>query len=95
MLGVAAVCAGLDATGVARLVAYDDVQTVAAACLKLAPVDPVVATGWVLAVAPAVDDLAVALARLTVPDDIPAAGAPLTEEWAEAHARATERLFSA
>jgi urease accessory protein len=95
VLGVTAACAGLDALGVARLVGYDDVQTVAAACLKLAPVDPVVTTGWVLAAAPAVDALAHELARLTHPADIPAAGAPQTEEWAEAHAVATERLFSA
>jgi urease accessory protein len=95
VLGGTAACAGLDPVGVARLVAYDDVQTVASACLKLAPVDPVVTTGWVLAAAPAIDDLARELAPLTVPADIPASGAPLTEEWAEAHVRATERLFSA
>ena len=95
VLGVTAVCAGLDPLGVARLVAYDDVQTVASACLKLAPVDPVVTTGWVLAAAPAVDALAHELAHLTDAGGIPASGAPLTEQWAETHARATERLFSA
>jgi urease accessory protein len=95
VLGVTAVCAGLDPLGVARLVAYDDVQTVASALLKLAPIDPVVTTGWVLAAAPAVDALAHELAHLTDAADIPAAGAPLIEEWAETHARATERLFSA
>ncbi|WNB86596.1 hypothetical protein [Cellulomonas sp. ATA003] len=71
-----AACAGLDALGVARLVGYDDVQTVASACLKLAPVDPVVTTGWVLAAAPAVDALARDLSHLTDARDIPAAGAP-------------------
>lgn len=95
VLGVTAVCAGLGPLGVARLVAYDDVQTVASALLKLAPVDPVVTTGWVLAAAPAVDALAHDLAHLTDAADLPAAGAPLIEEWAEAHAHATERLFSA
>jgi urease accessory protein len=95
VLGVTAVCAGLDALGVARLVALDDVQTVASAFLKLAPVDPLVTTGWVLAAAPAVDALARDVVHLTDAADLPAAGAPLTEEWAEAHVHATERLFSA
>jgi urease accessory protein len=95
VLGVTAACAGMDPLGVARLVAYDDVQTVASACLKLAPVDPVVTTGWMLAAAPTVDALARELAHLTDAADLPASGAPLTEEWAETHARATERLFSA
>ncbi|WP_246131111.1 urease accessory protein UreF [Cellulomonas aerilata] len=95
VLGVTAACAGLDPIGVARLVALDDVQTVASAFLKLAPVDPLVTTGWVLAAAPAVDALARDVAHLTVAADLPAAGAPLTEEWAEAHVHATERLFSA
>ena len=38
---------GLGPASLARLVGYDDVQTVCAAALKLLPLDPVVATGWV------------------------------------------------
>ena len=37
------------AAQVVRLIGYDDAQTVAAATLKLEPLDPVVATGWVMA----------------------------------------------
>ena len=37
------------AAQIARVVAYDDAQTVVAASLKLLPVDPVEAAGWVLA----------------------------------------------
>ncbi|MGM7422618.1 urease accessory UreF family protein [Cellulosimicrobium sp. CpK407] len=95
VLGVTAACAGLSARQVARLVGYEDVQTVAAATLKLEPVDPVVATGWVVAAQPAIDALARAVADLTDPRAIPAHGAPLVEQWAELHSRTTERLFSA
>jgi urease accessory protein len=95
VLGVTAACAGLSALQVARLVGYEDVQTVAAATLKLAPVDPVDATGWVVAAQPAIDALAHGVAHLTDPRAIPAHGAPLVEQWAEIHARTTERLFSA
>ena len=70
-------------------------QTVAAATLKLEPVDPVVATSWVVAAQPAIDALARDVAHLTDPRAIPAHGAPLVEQWAETHARTTERLFSA
>jgi urease accessory protein len=35
------------------------------------------------------------VAPLTVPGSIPASGAPQIEAWAEAHAVATRRLFSA
>lgn len=95
VLGVLAACSGLDAGRLARLVAYDDAQTVAAASLKLEPVDPADATAWVLAAAPDIDDLVREVEPLTCPDDIPAHGAPLMEQWAEHHARTTERLFSA
>jgi urease accessory protein len=93
--GVAARLAGLSPARTARLVAYDDVQTVAAAALKLEPMDPLVAAGWVLAAAPAVDRLAESLSLITDPADIPAAGAPLIEAWAEAHALSPARLFRA
>ena len=51
VLGVAAALAGLSAAQLVRLIGYDDAQTVAAATLKLEPLDPVVATGWVMAAA--------------------------------------------
>ena len=79
----------------ARLVAYDDAQTVAAASLKLEPVDPAETTTWVLAAGPDIDDVVAEVSHLTDPDHIPAHGAPLMEQWAEHHARTTERLFSA
>jgi len=79
----------------ARLVGYDDAQTVAAASLKLLPLDPADVSAWVLDALPLVDALALEVAPLTVPAAIPAPGAPMIEAWAEAHAVSTRRLFSA
>jgi urease accessory protein len=92
-VGVAAFLAGLDAAAAARLVAYDDVQTVCAAALKLHPMDPLDATGWAVEVADEVEDLAQRLAGLTAPEDIPALGAVHLEAWAEVHAVTPQRLF--
>ncbi len=86
---------GLDPRALARLVGYDDVQTVAAAALKLVPLDPTVVTGWVLDALPAVDRLAQEVATTTRPAAIPIAGCPQIEAWAQAHAVAQRRLFSA
>jgi len=94
-LAAAGTAAGLDALSLARLVGYDDVQTVCAAALKLMPLDPYEATGWAHAALPAVEALAHSVAPLTKPGDIPAAGAPQIEAWAEDHAATTRRLFSA
>lgn len=94
-LAGAAAAAGLDALSLARLVGYDDVQTVASASLKLLPLDPAVATGWVHDALPGVAVVARDVAGATDPRDIPATAAPQTEVWAQAHARSTRRLFSA
>jgi len=94
LAGVAAL-GGLGPLHLARLSAYDDVQTVAAAALKLLPLDPAQVTGWILDALPDVDRLAAEVAPLTTPDAIPATGAPQIEAWAEAHAVSTRRLFSA
>lgn len=94
-LGAVAAHLGLSGRAVARLVGYDDVQTVCAASLKLLPLDPATVTGWVVDALPAVDALAEAVGDLTHPDDLPASGNPLIEAWAQAHAASTRRLFHA
>lgn len=94
-LAAAAAAVGLQAEGLARLIGYDDVQTVAAAALKLIPLDPIVATGWVHDALPEVAAVAAAVADLTDPARIPASSAPQIEVWAEAHAHSSRRLFSA
>lgn len=95
VVGAIAAAASLDAESLVRLVIYDDAQTVAAALLKLAPIDPAIPVGWVLSACAAVDHLVPAIAALTSPDAIPASGAPQTEEWAESHSLITQRLFRA
>lgn len=95
VVGLTAACAGLSGAQTARLVAYDDVQTVAAATLKLAPLDPVETIRWVVASRDAIETLVTEVRDLTDAARIPASGAPLIEQWAETHARTDERLFSA
>lgn len=95
VLGAVAAVAGLDAAGLVRLVAYDDVQTVLSAALKLTPFDPVVATQWLHRLSQELEPLVEPLAELSSPADVPAHSAPLIEAWAQAHARSTRRLFNA
>ncbi|GAB2622420.1 urease accessory UreF family protein [Nocardioides ginkgobilobae] len=95
VLGAVAASLELDAAGLARLVGYDDVQTVCAASLKLLPLDPTVVTGWVAALLPDVEALTVSVSHLTDVDDLPAPGSPLIEAWAQAHAVTSRRLFHA
>lgn len=95
VLAAAASCAALSPGSLARLIGYDDVQTVASAALKLLPLDPAEVTGWVHASLPEIDRLAAEVAPLTTPVAIPATAAPQIERWAQAHAHTTRRLFSA
>lgn len=95
VLGVAAALAGLSAAQLIRLIGYDDVQTVAAATLKLEPLDPVVTTGWVMAAGPQIERLVIDLAAIDDIEQMPAFGAPLIEQWAQIHATTSQRLFRA
>jgi len=95
VLGAIAAETELPAVELARVVAYDDVQTVLSAALKLLPLDPADATAWCIGLLPDVDRLAEEVCGLTEPSDIPATGSPLIEGWAQAHARTSRRLFSA
>lgn len=95
VLAAAADACSLAPIALARLVGYDDVQTVASASLKLLPLDPAEVARWVLASLPHVDRLAAEVAPFTAPDAIPASSSPMIEVWAEAHAVSTRRLFSA
>ncbi|MFE4588451.1 urease accessory protein UreF [Streptomyces laurentii] len=95
ILGLLAHRAGMAPVDVARLVGYDDAQTVTAALLKLEPQDPLLITAWVNDLLPDIDAMAAQVAHLHTPAQIPAHGAPLIERWAEIHDTTTERLFSA
>jgi len=94
VLGAVAAASALAPLELARLIGYDDVQTVTSAALKLEPMDPATTTGWTLDAFTAIEQMALEVADLTDPAAIPAAGAPQIEQWAEAHARANRRLFS-
>ncbi|TNM39748.1 urease accessory protein UreF [Nocardioides albidus] len=95
VLGAVAAGLGLGAGSLARLVAYDDVQTVCAAALKLLPLDPVTVAGWVVEALPGVAEVERAVSWAELPSDIPACSAPQIEAWAQDHAATTRRLFRA
>ncbi|MFJ9391248.1 urease accessory protein UreF [Nocardioides sp. NPDC101246] len=95
VLAAAAATGGIAPASLGRLVAYDDLQTVASASLKLLPLDPLETTSWVYDLLPEAERLATEVAPLTDPHDIPAPSAPQLDLWAQAHAHTTRRLFSA
>ncbi|WP_460863639.1 urease accessory UreF family protein, partial [Nocardiopsis coralliicola] len=95
VLGALGAAFGMTAEQTARAALYDDAQTVTAAALKLRPGDPVAAVAWIVAAAPDIEAAVRRAAATTAPRDIPAPAAPVTDRWAEAHARSTRRLFVA
>ena len=95
VLGVVAAEAGLDAEQTARLVAYEDVQTVVSAALKLEPFDPSLGVRWAADAAVAVEALVARVADARTTNDIPAHSAPLVEEWGQHHRTSERRLFRA
>ena len=95
VLGVVAAEAGLDGEQIARLVAYEDVQTVVAAALKLEPFDPSIGVRWAADAAVAVEALVARVVDVRTTDDIPAHSAPLVEEWGQHHRTSERRLFRA
>ena len=95
VLGAIAAATGIDAADIARVVAYDAVQTITSAALKLRPGDPLEVAGWTLAAFPAIASVVSASADIVTPDQIPARSAPHLESYAEAHTTTTRRLFRA
>lgn len=89
-LGAVCRAAGLDALAAARLSLYEDAAGVAAAAVKLLPLDAARASGWVAELAPELEVLAVAAAggRLT------STATPLLDARAQAHAARAGRLFA-
>ncbi|WP_238332583.1 urease accessory UreF family protein [Kribbella jejuensis] len=95
VVGVVAAVNGLSAEQVARVVAYEDAQTVVSASLKLLPVDPADAAGWLAGLHDDIERLVKDVAPLTEPSAIPADGAPLIDVFAHQHATERMRLFNA
>ncbi|MBQ1081878.1 urease accessory protein UreF [Nocardiopsis sp. B62] len=94
-LGVVAAVMGPDEAEVARVSLYDDAQTVASAALKLAPVDPVEAAGWVLGAEGVISASVAEALAVRGPDDLPARTAPQIEGWSLEHQLKTRRIFVA
>jgi urease accessory protein len=90
-LGMVARCAGLDALSAARLSLYDDAATVAAAAVKLLPLDSARAAGWLVELATEIEQLAAA--ALTPGAQPPSTATPLLDRRAIIHAQAKRRLF--
>ena len=95
VIGATAAEAGLDGEQTARLVGFEDVQTVIAAAVKLQPFDPAVAVAWAVAAGREVEAMVARVAQLRTFEQIPAYTAPQIEHWAELHTRTERRLFRA
>lgn len=95
VLGATAATVGLTAAATARLVGFEEVQTVVAAALKLRPFDPALGVRWAAAAGPGLEAMVGRVAPLIVPEEIPAWAAPQIEHWAQAHRDAERRLFRA
>ena len=95
VIGATAAAGGLDGPSVARLIGYDEVQTVVSAALKLSPFDPVEGVRWSLAAETQVAQLVARVGGLTRVADMPAYSAPQMEEWAQLHRTAERRLYRA
>jgi urease accessory protein len=93
--GVVAGAAGLDELELARGLLYDDAATVAAAAVKLLPVDVLSTTRLLVELEEDVERLALASASLHVPPrELPSAFAPLLELRSLRHDRREGRLFA-
>lgn len=95
VLGAVAAHARLDAETLVTLAVYDDMACAVAALLKLEPGDPVDGVRLVIDACASVAPFTPQLAALTSTEAIPAASAPQSESWAEAHAVTNRRLFRA
>lgn len=94
-LGLIAAAWDLEETALVTALCYEDAQTVAAAALKLEPMDPAVPPAWILRLAPTVTHVVRTTLAVRDPEDIPALAAPMIDHWAQTHDRRDRRLFRA
>jgi urease accessory protein len=99
-VGVLAGTGGLAPAAAARASLYDDAATVAAAAVKLLPLDAAVASGWVLALRGEIESLALiaatageGLAENGGFADLPSTATPRFDLRAMTHANTERRLF--
>jgi urease accessory protein len=89
-LGAIARSGGLGPLAAARISLYDDAATVAAAAVKLLPLDAARASAWLAELAEEIEELAAAAVAGGLP---PGAATPLLDRRAMLHERRTRRLF--
>ncbi|HWF34413.1 MAG TPA: urease accessory UreF family protein [Solirubrobacteraceae bacterium] len=90
-LGAIARAGGLSSRAAARLSLYDDAATVAAAAVKLLPLDAAVASGWLVALSGEIEELAGGAESAV---ELPSAATPLLDRRALVHAGSERRLFA-
>jgi urease accessory protein len=95
VLGATAAAAGLGAADTARLVGFDDVQTVVAAALKIKPFDPNLGVRWTAAAGREVERMVDRVSVIHRLSDVPAHSAVLIEHWGQAHRNTERRLYRA
>lgn len=94
-LGVLAAPMELSGEQAARACLYEDAQTVAAAALKLLPIDPIDTTRWIVEAAEVIEEATRRAAAVDHPGELPALTAPRVEQWALEHVTRTRRIFVA
>jgi urease accessory protein len=92
-LGVVARAGGMDPRQAARLALYEDLAGVAAAAVKLLPVDGARASSWVAGLAAEIEALAGEACGVGI-DDLPSPSTPLLDRRAERHQASPGRLFA-
>jgi urease accessory protein len=92
-LGLVCGAAGLEPRAAARLCLYEEVSGIAAAAVKLLPLDSARASGWIAALAEDIDVLA-GEAAAALPQAIPSAATPLLDRRALVHTARKGRLFA-
>lgn len=94
-LGVIGASLAVSEEHTAQICCYEDLQRVAAAALKLLPVDPTAVTRWLVEAGEGVTEVVKTARSVSNPDELPALSAPWMEHWAEEHTQRTRRLFVA
>lgn len=94
-LGVVSYALAVSETQCAEICCYEELQRIAAAALKLLPVDPAAVTRWLMDAGDRAGEVVETARSMRDPDELPALGAPWMERWAEEHTQRTRRLFVA
>jgi urease accessory protein len=90
VLGLLGRALDLGPLAIARVCLYDDAATCCAAIPKLYPIDAATVAGWLVELAPLIDQLA---QRVATASALPTSSAPLLDVRAVLHATDTRRLF--